>query len=848
MSAKPSILERIKAGLGGFVRGFDTAGWLRGDDTDRGGSSAITDPLEQSEIIYACISTLASNVANLPLAICQGDRQGGERVIDGPAWALFSQPHPEVSRFDFWELVVTWLMLRGRCYVVGLDSAGNPVSLRNRLRKTAAPVQLVILNADRLSLIKFGNILSGYRYSASSGDFIAPRNFTPEQVLALRLPNPFDRWEGTPPASVALLAAQTDRVAALFMRGLMENNADQGVIVTTEQMLQDDQVKQLDGLLRARKRRAGTADKPLILFGGLKVEKPAIAAADAMFLENRQMNRRQICAVFGVPESLLGFNGDANRSTSESDRLSFLECRILPFGERLAAGILPVLRCFGDDLDCFFDAEQSPAMQSARRGRFTGAAIAVTQMGVPLNVANRVFDLGLPGDLPGAGDVLRPFSLESVGTYAPPAPARSLRNPQSELRNLPEGLQALAKLLSAPSVTAAQKPPAGSEAKSQGPQDPVTSSPSGRDGDANTGPDTSARAAASPDGAGGRDEGRAKAPAEPASENPTAPQERSPYQAKPHICSSPAAYSASIQGSIKAKTGRMKRFFFEQRGRVLSRLESALRNQKSEIPTLSRGLEELFPFAEEDAALLKLLKPALLTDVGLGGAQLWAEIGAAGSFQLSPAGATEFLAARASAIRGINETTWSALRGELTEGIEAGESYAELAARVREVYTDADQRRAETIAQTETNIAVNSGRFAGMEQAGVERKGWLSSDLETTRETHHEAGRRYGTEETAIPLDDTFLVGGEQMMFPGDPSASAGNVINCRCTSFAVIADPGPEAASAGGAALPRSRTFRMCLPTRFLTYEEHTAKTRTNAPGRNPGSGDSTAPAKPAP
>ena len=33
-----------------------------------------------------------------------------------------------------------------------------------------------------------------------------------------------------------------------------------------------------------------------------------------------------------------------------------------------------------------------------------------------------------------------------------------------------------------------------------------------------------------------------------------------------------------------------------------------------------------------------------------------------------------------------------------------------------------------------------------------------------------------------VGMDEAFDVGGEQLMYPGDPAGSAGNTINCRCT------------------------------------------------------------------
>jgi hypothetical protein len=35
-----------------------------------------------------------------------------------------------------------------------------------------------------------------------------------------------------------------------------------------------------------------------------------------------------------------------------------------------------------------------------------------------------------------------------------------------------------------------------------------------------------------------------------------------------------------------------------------------------------------------------------------------------------------------------------------------------------------------------------------------------------------------------VGINEMFIVGGENLEFPGDPFGSPGNVINCRCTLF----------------------------------------------------------------
>lgn len=56
-------------------------------------------------------------------------------------------------------------------------------------------------------------------------------------------------------------------------------------------------------------------------------------------------------------------------------------------------------------------------------------------------------------------------------------------------------------------------------------------------------------------------------------------------------------------------------------------------------------------------------------------------------------------------------------------------------------------------------------------------KAWVFVSDERTREDH--AAMDSGD---YIPLDEDFDVGGEAMEYPGDPSGSAENVINCRCS------------------------------------------------------------------
>lgn len=90
--------------------------------------------------------------------------------------------------------------------------------------------------------------------------------------------------------------------------------------------------------------------------------------------------------------------------------------------------------------------------------------------------------------------------------------------------------------------------------------------------------------------------------------------------------------------------------------------------------------------------------------------------------------------------------------------------------------------RAETIARTET------GAVKGMIQREtydnnefVEGVKWITAHDSHVRLEHA------AVDGDIVPKGEAFTVGGEKLMYPGDPSGSASNVINCRCDTVPVI-------------------------------------------------------------
>lgn len=104
--------------------------------------------------------------------------------------------------------------------------------------------------------------------------------------------------------------------------------------------------------------------------------------------------------------------------------------------------------------------------------------------------------------------------------------------------------------------------------------------------------------------------------------------------------------------------------------------------------------------------------------------------------------------------------------------------------------------RAEIVARTEINRTFALATQSRLQQAGDRlgpalKKTWLAVDDARTRDAHRRAGRDYGPhgDPGPIPIDEPFVVDGEDLMFPLDPRGSPANTIACRCRAVPFVED-----------------------------------------------------------
>ena len=184
-------------------------------------------------------------------------------------------------------------------------------------------------------------------------------------------------------------------------------------------------------------------------------------------------------------------------------------------------------------------------------------------------------------------------------------------------------------------------------------------------------------------------------------------------------------------------------------------------------------------FDEEDAArdIEKKTEPLYKSAVQKGAETVIQELALSVDFNFLSPEVVKFLNEKMFEIADlVDGPVAQALRDQLREGIEKGESIDKLSARVESVF-DTERSRARRIARTEVAEAFNGGRFATMKESGVSKIEWLSARDDRVRDSHEQVDGE------VVVLGDKFSNG---LLYPLDPAGPAEEIVNCRCVSLPV--------------------------------------------------------------
>jgi SPP1 gp7 family putative phage head morphogenesis protein len=696
---------------------------------DATGGEKLYAPYKQSAWVQRAIKKVAGPISAVDLRF----------TLDGQAYCgsgletFWRCPAVGMTRQEFFEATIGWLKLAGEAFWILDDTSlapfPNPVfdpvhhpngGSKPKANANAFPA-LVVARPDRMTHLVQEGELVGWQYIDGAGRHIP---LLPEQVVQTRMWNPYDDWRGLAELHSCHDAAEADYLAGKFNLNLMRSNGDQGVYVIAKNGVPTDaQRQQITDQLREKRELAQRGVfKPAFLTGDIQIEDAKIKTPDADFVANRLENRHEVFLALGVPPSMADVRA-AYSIGSASDWFILIAETCIPTGEKICQSINRVLRRqTGLEVSATLDWDEHPVIQAVRRERVETAQ-KYWAMGVPLNVLNEYLDLELPA-CPDWDKGYLPFNVAPTGENAQAAPAPGKDDNFSE--PLDDTIALMRQAL-----------------------DPVSRLHAcleeGREGTQGT----------------------------------------SIVHAPSSKASSPSRwerYMAQRRETIKSYESRLGREIMKARAEVLGKIEQKGTKEtkgSSSLSFVQKAVAGDFLFSAADwaAGLKAALRPVHQAALQRSGDQLFQEMGLKNPFAIAPEQVAKFVAERENQLSEIPEEVFDTIRSALQEGLDCGDTMAELAGRVRSAFNEFSKGRAMRIAMTETGAAYGTGRNLAMKQAGVQYQEWLSSGNAHARPAHQDANGQI------VAMDEPFIVGGEALRFPSDPDGRPENVLNCHCVA-----------------------------------------------------------------
>ena len=698
-------------------------------------------PVAQIEWVYACLFMIVRTARTIQLVLSTTD---DEIVESGPAWEfLFNTPDQPYMAFI--SDTVGYLTLHNEVYWITVDLDG------------VRPKRILVAGRDTCRPVIRRGVVVGYELKAAEGRRIP---LFLEDVYPIIDFNPDNRHGGVGPLDSAKLPISTSYQATLLNEATLANGARIGVVLTVPPgvKLDPDQIARMKSEFAARHGGARNAGLAFLATGGVDVKPFTQTMADLQMLDLRRFDAASICAAFGVPPELVGLNPEAQYAHGPAQQ-RFMENTVSPMLSYLAYHItIGILNRFKFD-------SVSRGLSVEKAGSFCGARL-------PLR-SRSCYRREKVKAIQSQSSLFAWFDL----TQHPAMQAQQRATAESVLKFTQLGvpLNDLIEAHDLPYQTQAW----GNDWWVGMGQVPARFIMEGGM-ESVTGPSQ---------------------PEEPEEEGIQNSKFKIQNSSVPSVAKDSEAQRLRLWRSwanswlgIEKEYSESLRLFFVRQQRILTKkLKDALSESRS-VPSAAKDHSDIIAKVVFDlkveAGKLKVINHTFflkaselgvrqsLTEVlGLKGEKLSA---AAEQAKARPAIKRKLLIS-ARKITGVNSTTQEMVADQLRTGLEAGEGLGELTARIRNVLGD-NRKRAGRIARTQTAGAVGTGRHEGFRFAGMELKTWLSSRDEHVRPAHREAESRYAD---GIPLDSFFVVGGENLMYPGDPSGSAANIINCRCVELA---------------------------------------------------------------
>lgn len=268
----------------------------------------------------SCARVIAEDIAQLPFKLFKTRTDGGsDTAIDHPVYRLIkTKPNDWQTAFELREQIGLHLVLTNNAYIWINRARGQIVEL--------LPIE------PQLVEVKRDGWESKYSVRLDNGEKIS---VSKRDMWHIRGPS-WNGWQGLD--GIRLMREAVGLALALEEHGsrMFSNGATVGGVLTTDQILKEDQVKALRESWEARQSGVSNAYKTAVMWGGMKWAPMATNNDAAQFLETRRFQVEEVCRAFKVMPIMVGHSDKTTTyASAEQMFLAHLRSTMGPWLKRI---------------------------------------------------------------------------------------------------------------------------------------------------------------------------------------------------------------------------------------------------------------------------------------------------------------------------------------------------------------------------------------------------------------------------------------------------------------------------------------------------------------------------------
>lgn len=773
--------------------------------------------------VYTAVGSIAQEVASIDLHLYSVKYVKGKpittEIFEHPILSVLHYVNEIETFYNLIEATQTYLELVGEAFWVVLpDNLG--------------PKEIWLLRPDWVKVIPSAtNVIDHYNYYA--GGVLTEKVEIPKEfVVPFKYFHPMNPYRGKGPVQAAALPFDILNFAQEYNRNFFFNSAIPSMVFSTDQKLSEPTIKRFLNQWQDAFGGRTKANKIAFLGNGMKLDRASFSNKDLDFNDSIKQMRDDVLAVFKVPKTVLGLTEDVNRANADSTTRAFMERVVTPKDRKLVDSInefyVPMFTKEGEMLFLDF-TDPSPEdvelkLKRYQSGRLytwmTPNEIRAEENLEPLEGGDDLFaPLGSPqgsvvsqsdpnednapkstdeqDETPNNQDEDKPVEptgseeaqpeeepkgffgklfkrqqAKSKKPYVPPAYLKAMKErkrkhmvrvpvkrpeqlkvEQLKQQFVPELRKFIGQLLAQDSYSPLEKKKGKLSPKEQELKDIISE---------------------------GLRQAQKKTEKNLGKSTWTEEQK--------------SAYWQDFIKKVDLRKGKIetvaKEVFAKQEAQTLANLEDQLKSWRKRLGVKATPAT-VVPSKEDLKALWTALLDILKTVYQEQGNDTLDMLGGS-DFSITTEFATQYLVEYGGQlITQIDDTTRTQLMAELADGFEQGEGVEKLSNRVKSVFQQASDQRAQQIAHSESLRASNAASVEAYRQSGVvSAKEWLAErDEHTCPLCEEEDGKVVSLDDNYFEKGDSVTVGGTNYSFDftdvGEPPAH----VDCRCTTIPVLID-----------------------------------------------------------